>query len=249
MMSLPRWSTPNWFGLISLFGVFLLSACAAATTENPISAGKPSQAPAAVGEVEPTQPAPTAAPAQQAAILEARRIFLAWPPRIRVGESDWVRLVLDMDEEGRLTPTVLSPGQEQSSQAVNIQNVYDTHDVTVEARLDLAGVEYQPADALRLSLHPGQTLTFQWSVSPPEAGTYRGTVSMFVHYIPKDGSQEIVDQITNQPVEIRGVNLFGLSGAAARVIGGVGVLFGSVLSLDNLIPWFWRRFRKSSRAE
>lgn len=46
---------------------------------------------------------PTVAP--QPAIQETRRLVLEWPPVIRAGDADTVRLTLEMDEDGSLTPT------------------------------------------------------------------------------------------------------------------------------------------------
>jgi hypothetical protein len=38
--------------------------------------------------------------------------------------------------------------------------------------------------------------------------------------------------------------LLGLSGAPARLLGGVGALLGSVFGLDNVVPWVWKKFKK-----
>ncbi len=47
---------------------------------------------------------PTVLPAQPA-IPERRRLTLDYPPHIRAGDSDIVRLTLEVDEQGNLTPT------------------------------------------------------------------------------------------------------------------------------------------------
>jgi len=36
---------------------------------------------------------------------------------------------------------------------------------------------------------------------------------------------------------VRAVNFLGLGGVSARLVGGLGTLLGSLITLDNLIPW------------
>jgi hypothetical protein len=96
-----------------------------------------------------TQATPEAA---QPAILEARRLTLEWPPRLRTGDSDLVRLTLEVDELGGITPTAEFEDHETVGETVYIPDVYDTHNVLAEARLDLAGMSvarggHQPAAA------------------------------------------------------------------------------------------------------
>jgi hypothetical protein len=90
----------------------------------------------------------------------------------------------------------------------------------------------------------GQKVTFYWSIFPQEVGNYRGVVWFYLRFVPRDGGPEAQRPITVQPIEIRSVNLLGLSGAPARLLGGIGALVGSFLGLDNVIPWVWKRVRK-----
>jgi hypothetical protein len=54
--------------------------------------------------------------------------------------------------------------------------------------------------------------------------------------------------ISAQVIDVETVNFLGLGGTPARLLGGVGTLVGSILGLDNVIPWVWGRFRKKSRV-
>jgi len=93
---------------LALFAL-VLAACSPAPTSVPIQTGAPqpttapfpTQAPAATlpPEVTATQPsAPTPIPTQAAptatAVLESRVVELEWPPQMRLGDSDVVRLAL-----------------------------------------------------------------------------------------------------------------------------------------------------------
>ena len=212
-------------------------------------------APAAPPPAESTLALPTATSAestqapvatQPPAIQEARHLSLEWPPTIRVGDSDVIRLTLEVDAQGRLTPTAQIEGHETHGETVFIPNLYDTHNVLAEARMDMAGVQVTPDGDVSEPLLPGQSVTFFWSVRPQDVGTYRGTIWVHLRFIPHDGSPESRRPLTAQLVEIQAVDFLGLGGIAARLVGGLGTLVGSVLGLDNLIPWVWKRLRKKN---
>jgi hypothetical protein len=168
---------------------------------------------------------------------EARRLVLEWPRAIRAGESDWIILSLLVDKEGNLTPTAQVVGNQVRGEPVQIPNLYDTHHVFVEARLDLAGVTALPAGEVSESLLPGEPVTFRWSVRPESVGNYRGTLWLHLVFVPLDGSAENRRVLSAQPIEINSVNLLGLGGMPARVLSGVGVVVGSLLGLDNVLKW------------
>ena len=94
-------------------------------------------APTSVSSDAGTQEAPQIAPA----IPERRRIILEFPPKIRAGDSDVIRLSLEMDRLGNLTPTAEVAGNKVTGGTVEIPNLYETHHVTAEARLDMAGAD------------------------------------------------------------------------------------------------------------
>ncbi len=185
-------------------------------------------------------PPPTAVPA----IRKARRLNLEWPAAIRAGDADVVKLTLEVDAEGDLQATAEFSGHDIRSEIVQIPDLYDTHRVFAEARLEMAGVEVAPNDLISQPLERGQKVAFYWSVRPSEVGDYRGVIWFYLRFVPLDGSPETRRPVTVQPIEIRAVDLLGLSGAPARILGGIGALLGSVFGLDNVIPWVWKRFKK-----
>jgi hypothetical protein len=215
-------------------------------------------APAAPTSNESTQVSalPTSAESTQAplvtqppAIQEARRITLEWPPTIRVGDSDVIRLTLEVDAQGNLTPTAQIKGHETRGETVSIPDLYDTHNVMAEARLDMAGLQVTPEGDVGEPLLPGQSVTFFWSVRPQEVGTYRGTIWVHLRFIPLAGGQELRRPLTAQLVDVQAVNLLGLGGNAARWLGGMGTLVGSFFSLENLLPWIVSKFRKKRNED
>lgn len=184
-------------------------------------------------------PTPTIQPIQPA-IPEERRLTLEWPPTIRAGDSDRIYLTLDVDADGNLTPTVWEQGHQTSGETVYVPNLYETHDVIAEARLDMAGVETVPHGSIDEPMRPGKPVTFTWSVSPPKVGSYKGTIWLHLRFLPHDGGAETRMPLSVQLVEIQSANFLGMSGSAARLFGGVGVLLGSILGLDNLFSWSWK---------
>ena len=185
-------------------------------------------------------PASTLQPTQVSpAIPEKRRLVLEWPRKIRVGDSEIIRLILEMDLNGNLTPTAIIEGNQVYSEPVQIPNLYDTHYVIAEARLDMAGLEYLPSGVISEGLQPGQSVIFIWSVRPREIGSYKGTVWLHLRFVPKTDGPETRKVLTAQLIEVEGVNFLGLGGTAARVLGSVGVVIGSILGLDNLLSWIW----------
>jgi hypothetical protein len=190
---------------------------------------------------------PTAAPGQPTAapeILEKRRLTLEWPPSIRSGDGDVVRLTLDVDAAGNLVPTAEIAGHQTTAQTVQIPNLFNTHHVLAEARLDLAGVQVDPQGLVSQTLLPGQSVEFSWSVKPEGVGTFRGNVWFYLRFIPINGGLESERTISAQPIQIRSVDLLGLSGTPARVVGVLGTLVGSMFGLDNLVSWVWKLIRR-----
>jgi hypothetical protein len=196
----------------------------------------------------PSQPIPVAPPP---AIPESRRLTLEYPPSIRTGDSDVIRLTLEVDPLGNLTPTAEVQGNTVIGTTVQVPNLYDTHNVTAEARLDLAGMEVRPPEAVSEPLLPGESVTFYWSVRPTGSGTYRGTAWLFLRYVDKVSGEESRNALSAQPVKIEGTSLFGLSGNAARAAGGLGSLVGAVLGIpfmDDLLKFLWGRLRRKSNV-
>ncbi len=193
---------------------------------------------------QPSEPLPVAPPP---AILESRRLTLEYPPKIRTGDSDVIRLTLEVDSLGNLTPTSEVQGNIVKGGVVQIPNLYDTHNVIAEARLDLAGPEVRPSDTISEPLLQGQSVTFYWSVRPVSAGTYRGTAWFYLRFVDKVNGTESRKAISAQPVQIESTNLLGLNGNLARTAGGIGSIVGAVLGfpfIDDVLKWLWSRFIK-----
>lgn len=178
------------------------------------------------------------------AVPEQRLLTLDFPSAIRAGDSDVVRLTLELGGDGSLTPTVSIVGKPTQGQGLSIPNVYDTHNVLAEARLDMAGVDIRPGATISETLLPGQKVTFYWSVLPAEVGKYKGTVWFFLRFIPKDGGVESRQALSAQLIEIESTSFFGIKAGLARWLGMAGTFLSAVLGLpflEQVLRWLWRR--------
>ena len=215
---------------------------------------------ACAGSVDSAAPAPpivestsqAAQPTQIAAapaILETRRLTLEFPPKMRAGvEGDIVRLTLEVDELGNITPTAQIDGNVVVGETVEIPDLYETHNVTAEARFDIAGMEVQPPEAIMEPLKRGQSATFYWSIRPQDPGKYRGTVWLHLNFTDKSTGEESRIAVSAQIVEIEAVDFFGLSVNVARTSGVVGSIVGGVVGfpfIEDILKFIFKRRRKS----
>ncbi len=232
-----------------LLGLVFVLACGALPGAAPpdTAAGEPPGADAAQPSESalPTSAAPQFTP--QPALPERRRLTLEFPRRVRAGDSDVVRLTLEMDDLGNVTPTAQIGGHEVTGEVVEIPNLYETHHVVAEARFDIAGVEVRPTELVSEPLAPGNSATFYWSIRPPEAGVYRGTVWLYLRFVDKQTGEESRKTVSAQIVEIEAANLLGLSGGWARTTGVLGSVVGTIIGfpfVEDILKFFYRRRNK-----
>ena len=139
------------------------------------------------------------------------------------------------------TPALES--HEARGETSEFQDVYDTHFVIAEARLELVGIRYTPAGRISEGVFPGKPARFIWSLHPESDGDYSGTVWLQLRFIPREDGPESQAVLTAQLVDIPVMSLFGLNGTWARALGSVGVIVALVITLDDLLPWIWRRYQ------
>lgn len=182
------------------------------------------------------------------AVNEPRRLTLEFPRQIRLGEGDVIRLTLEVDTLGNITPTAEIAGNVVTGGRVEIPNLYETHNVTAEARLDLAGAEVEPSELISEPLTQGQSVTFYWSVRPREAGIYRGTIWLYLRFVNKSNGEESRITVSAQRVEIEAVKLLGLPLGLVRGAGMVGSVIGGVLGfpfLEDIVKFLFRRRKRA----
>jgi hypothetical protein len=243
-------STRSLYLFLASMALFALSlACGYGASAPAPSAPQQTQV-AALPVVMPTPtqiaspvPADTAPPA----IQESRRLTLEYPPEIRLDDTDVVRLTLEMDDLGNITPTAQLEGNLVTGNTVTIPNLYDTHNVTAEARFDMAGPLITPSELISEPLLPGQSVTFYWSIRPQEAGNYRGTVWLSLRFVNKLTGEETQKVLSAQLVQIEATTFLGLKADTARAAGGVGSIVAGILGFpfaDDILKFLWGRVKR-----
>ena len=244
---------PIYLSIIMVF-LSVLACSGGASSSAPESTDMP--APAATdqsvspppAEDSPTDPAPEPA-LPQPAINETRRLTLEFPAKMRAGvEGDIVMLTLEVDESGNITPTAQIEGNTVIGETIEIPDLYETNNVTAEARLDLAGMDVQPSGVIYEPLKRGQSARFFWSIRPLEPGVYRGTVWLHLNFTDKSTGASDRIPLSAQIIEIEAVDFFGLSVNFARTSGVVGSIVGGVVGfpfIEDILKFIFRRRKKS----
>ncbi|MDR3572634.1 MAG: hypothetical protein P4L50_02120 [Anaerolineaceae bacterium] len=179
-----------------------------------------------------------------ASLQEKRLMSIEWPSSIRVGDSDIIRLTMQVDNQGVVTPSVEVSGHQLIGREISIPNLYDLDNIIAEARLDMAGLQVSPDGAVRQTMLPGQDLVFYWSISPSQSGTYRGTLWVYLDLIPKAGGEMDQRTLIAHRIDIQSNTIFGLSAATARWFGAGGAVFSSILGfpfIEKILEKLWGR--------
>jgi hypothetical protein len=237
-------------------GIIVLCGCVAVYffSSRSLSASAPPPAEEQPAAAEATAPLPSELPTSvapevtaQPALPERRFLTLEFPPRIRAGDSDLVRLTLEVDDLGNITPTAEIGDNVITGQVVEIPNLYESHHVIAEARFDIAGLEIRPIELISEPLAQGNAATFYWSIRPQEVGAYRGTIWLYVRFVDKQSGEESRKTVSAQTVEIEAVNLLGLSGGFARTTGVIGSIVGTIIGFpffEDIIKFLFKRRNK-----
>jgi hypothetical protein len=239
----PFLSHRNIFILSSALMLILASiACAGGAAPSSAPLPAPTQEIVVGSTAQPTQiSAPPAIP-------ETRRLTLEFPPKMRAGvEGDIIRLTLEVDDLGNITPTAQIEGNLVAGEIIEIPDLYETHNVIAEAKLDMAGMEVSPPEAILETLTRGRSVTFFWSIRPQETGTYRGTVWLHLNFTDKSTGEETRIAVSAQIIEIEAVDFFGLSVNLARTSGVVGSIVGGIVGfpfIEDVLRFFFKRKRK-----
>ncbi|MFN8381655.1 MAG: hypothetical protein U0V02_06935 [Anaerolineales bacterium] len=230
-------------------------------TEAPVNIPEATDAPGSTDEPaltaivpESTQTTPAETPEVSSpvpAIPETRRLILEYPPKIKAGsESDVIRLTLEVDEQGNITPTAQIQGNTVTGEVIQIPNLYETHTVTAEARIDMAGIDVQPSGAIFEPMAPGQSVKFFWSIRPQDTGLYRGTVWLHLVFVDRLSGEESRMAVSAQIIEIEAVDFFGLSVNVAKTSGVVGSVIGGIVGfpfLEDIIKFLFKKRRKQKK--
>ncbi len=198
------------------------------------------QAPAATEipatTIPPTPPpvattAPTGAAPSPTAIVEERVVEVEWPPQMRLGDSDLIRLSLIPFKDGYLVTTEFADHQTVTTTVQAPRP--GGYDLAAVARRDAKGFDFDPQGDQAYVLPLGEPVTWRWTMTPHTAGTHRLSLTVLLRWIPQAGNPNPLreTQIYSKGLEVRVTSLFGLNSRQAVGVGLVGLAFGATFSL------------------
>ncbi len=212
-----------------------ITATEAPAAEAPAEPASPSEVPQPTPTL-PLPPMPT--PVQEELVVEGRLVELEWPARMRLGDSDVVRLSLAPSEEGY---TLTTEFQEHTTitQTLQVQRQAG-YELYAAARLDSAGFAVAPEAEQERFLTSGETITWYWSLQPRQPGQQRLSVLLLLRWKPLAGTayrpREMVGYA--RALDIQVTSFFGLTRGQAMTGGLLGFLFGSGVTMLGAVTLF-----------
>ncbi len=163
--------------------------------------------------------------------LEGRRLVLQGPAFLRLGDDALIRLILEpVPAEGKQTGT----------------DVYDTHNLVVEARLELDGALYAPNTEIFSPMRPNRPVAFEWKIRPQSRKPLESVLWLHMEYLPHPDPYEQASSqrslLVAPQFNLPTTAFFGLAGVPARVIGTVLFVVGLFVILEPILSdWIKKR--------
>jgi hypothetical protein len=208
---------------------------AAAPSDTPQPLATATQQPLQIERVAPT----SAPPFSQFISVETRVVELEWPPEMRLGESDLVRIALIPSYDG-YTVTTEFPGNQTITRPVQVDRPA-AYDVFAIGQLVGAGFTIQEEANPKKLLPPGQAVDWRWSIQPNQAGQQRLAITLKLRWEPSagggtsDASQPKEADLFSKGLNVNVSSVMGMSMGQAMSTGVMGTLVGAGLALFGLV--------------
>jgi hypothetical protein len=156
---------------------------------------------------------------------------MEWPPEMRLGDSDVIRLSL-IPSTGGYTVTTEFPEHQTVTQTVPVARPAG-YDLFAVARLDTVNFTLSPEAEQSVSLPVGETVSLRWTITPRAPGQHRVSLTLSLRWTPAPGSAGAARQTQafSRSVGIRVTSFLGLTRGQAMATGFTGLMFGGGLSL------------------
>ena len=198
-----------------------LPSSTAYPTPQPTKEEPPSSTPLPAATLEPTA----------VEVREERMLELEWPPRMRLGESDTLRLSLLPSQEGYVLSAEFAEHASENS-AVTVAQIAG-YALTASARIDASGFDLSPGGDQVRDLPAGETVTWRWTLTPRSAGRQRIVIVLLLRWTPLDSESGPVRerQIFSKALTIQVASFLGLTARQALAAGVAGFGLGGVFSI------------------
>ncbi len=207
-------------------------APAAAVSSPPPTATPPPQPTQAQGASQEANQATQ--PASPTPAAEGRIVELEYPPRLRLGDSDVIRLSLIPSLDGYTVRTEF-PDHRSDVQDVQVPQI-SGYDLFAIARLEGVAFTISPTGEQALLLAPGKEATWYWSLQPLQGGQQRLAVRLLLRWQPQAGTAAPLHEnlVFSRGIQVQVASFFGLNRAQSLSGGLFGLFLGAALFL-----WGW----------
>jgi hypothetical protein len=167
-------------------------------------------------------------------VVEARVVELEWPARLRLGDSDVLRLALIPSRDGyTITTEFLEHTVASQNLAVKRPGGYELQAI---ARLDGVGFDFSPAGDQAQYLPLDETTEWRWSIRPKTSGQQRLSVTLRLRWTSEGGLAAAGREATvfSRGLDIQVTSFFGLTRQACMAGGLLGLVLGGGISLFAL---------------
>ena len=159
---------------------------------------------------------------------------IEWPPAMRLGESDVVRLALIPSQDGYIVQAEY-PEHQVVTETLKVERP-GGYDLYALARLDGVAFEIAPSGDQSQYMPPEQPVAWRWSLTPQSSGQQRLVVHLTLRWEPTaEGAVARQVVALSQGLDVNVISFFGLSQLQALSAGLFGLVFGGGLSLFALV--------------
>jgi hypothetical protein len=187
---------------------------------------RPTSTAAAYPAQEEKTPIPT-----KAEVREERMLEVEWPPQMRLGESDTLRLSLAPSQAGYQVTAEFGEHAVQNS-AVTVARL-EGYSLWASARVDAAGFLLSPEGEQVRELAAGAPVTWRWTLTPRSAGRQRVSLVLLLRWIPFDARSGSVREreLYSRSLTVNVLSFLGLTARQAAGAGFLGLGIGGAFSL------------------
>ena len=171
----------------------------------------------------------------RAITVETRIVELEWPPEMRLGESDLVRIALIPSYDG-YSVTVEFEGNQTITKPVQVERP-ENYDLFAIGQLVGAGFTIKEEANAKKLLPPGQAIDWRWSIQPNQAGQQRLALTLKLRWEPSAGAASLPKEadLFSKGLNVNVASVLGMSMGQATSTGLMGTLIGAGLALFGLV--------------
>ena len=162
--------------------------------------------------------------------VDTRIVELEWPPEMRLGGSESVRLALIPATDNYIVKV------EGADHVVVTQTIEAKprpgFDLFAVAKLNAPKFDVSSDFSAQQAVIPNETLRWRWLISPREGGTQMASVLLHLRWEPQAGSlAKPVDgaALVDKPMQINVTSMLGMSTTQAASMGGMGLIASLLL--------------------